>query len=93
MTAATSAESAAQDPHQDVKSTLPLTALTASVLPAPSITTNDPMSMDISTAKNGTESTVEADPMQVDGENRQKGESSSVDAVLYSAPQIPSGIR
>ena len=85
-TAATSAESAAQDPHQDVKSTLPPTALTASMLPAPSITTNDPMSMDIGTAKNGTKSTVEADPMQVDGENRQKGESSSVDMAVVALP-------
>jgi len=85
-TAATSAESAAQDSHQNLKSTSPPTALTASTLPAPSITTNDPTSMDIGAAKNGTELTVEADPMQVDGENQQKGESSSVDVAVVAPP-------
>ena len=85
-TAAMSSEPAAQDPHQDVKSTSPLTASTASALPAPSITANDPTSMDISTAENGTESTVEAAPMQVDEENRQKGKLSSVHVAVVALP-------
>ena len=44
------------------------------------------MSMDISTAENGTESTVEAAPMQVDEENRQKGKLSSVDMAVVAPP-------
>ena len=75
MTAVTSAQSAAQDPHQAAKSTLPLPApLTASTPPVPSTTMNNP------------ESIVEVDSIQVDMENRQKGESPSTNMAVVTPP-------
>ena len=80
-TAATPAESVAEDSREGAKLTLPPASLTV-----PSLTTDDPPSMDIDTGKNGSESLVRADPMQVDVENRPKGESSSTDVAGVAPP-------
>jgi hypothetical protein len=65
-TAVTSAESMAQDPPQDAKSTSPPAPLPTSALPMPSIPTNDLAPMDIDAGKNRTESIVNEGSMQVD---------------------------
>ena len=85
-TAVTSAESMAQDPPQDAKSTSPPAPLPTSALPMPSIPTNDLAPMDIDAGKNRTESIVNEGSMQVDIGNHQKGKSSSTDVAVIAPP-------
>ena len=85
-TAVTSAESMAQDPPQDEKSTSPPAPLPTSALPMPSIPTNDLAPMDIDAGKNRTESIVNKGSMQVDIGNHQKGKSSSTDMAVIAPP-------